>query len=51
MPIDDNNILIDPFLGSGTTAVACKKLGVPYLGIEIYSEYIDIATKRLHDLK
>lgn len=25
MPVSDNNILIDPFLGSGTTAVACKK--------------------------
>ncbi len=51
MPIDNNNILIDPFLGSGTTAVACKKIGVPYLGIEICSEYIDIATKRLKELR
>lgn len=51
MPVSDNNILIDPFLGSGTTAVACKKKGVPYLGIEIYDEYIEIAKRRIHDMK
>lgn len=47
LPIRENNILIDPFLGSGTTAVACKMLGVPYLGIEICQDYIDIANRRL----
>lgn len=47
MPKSDNNILIDPFLGSGTTAVACKKLGVNYCGIEIDDEYLEIARKRV----
>ena len=51
MPVDSDNILIDPFLGSGTTAVACKKIGIPYLGIEICPEYIDIANRRLTDLR
>ncbi|MEE1250447.1 MAG: DNA methyltransferase [Lachnospiraceae bacterium] len=51
LPIRENNILIDPFLGSGTTAVACKMLGVPYLGIEICQDYIDIANRRLVDMK
>lgn len=51
VPLDKHNIIIDPFLGSGTTAVACEKLGVDYLGIEINQEYVDIATKRIHDQK
>ena len=47
MPKFDDNILIDPFIGSGTTAVACKRLGIHYLGIDICNEYIEIAHKRL----
>jgi len=42
-----NDIILDPFLGSGTTAVACKELGRKYIGIELKQEYIDIANKRL----
>lgn len=51
MPESEENILIDPFLGSGTTAVACKKKKVHYLGIEICNEYLDIAKKRLQNTK
>jgi len=40
-------IVLDPFLGSGTTAVACKQLGRNFLGFEISPEYCDIARKRL----
>lgn len=47
MPKNEKNILIDPFLGSGTTALACRNKGIHYLGIELCSEYIDIAKKRL----
>jgi len=43
----ENDIILDPFLGSGTTAVACKQLGRNYIGIEISQEYCDIANKRL----
>jgi len=39
--------VLDPFLGSGTTAVACKELGRNYIGIEISPEYCKIAEKRL----
>ncbi len=41
------DIVIDPFLGSGTTAVACKQLGRNYIGFEISQEYVDMANKRL----
>ncbi len=38
---------MDPFIGSGTTAVAAKMLGKNFIGFEINSEYIEIANKRL----
>jgi DNA modification methylase len=41
-------IVLDPFLGSGTTAVAAKKLGRHYIGIEIDPEYVKIANERLN---
>jgi len=40
--------VFDPFLGSGTTAVACKQLKRNYIGCEILKEYCDIAEKRLN---
>lgn len=39
--------VLDPFLGSGTTAIACKELGVKCVGIEIEERYCEIAAKRL----
>jgi DNA modification methylase len=39
--------VLDPFLGSGTTARACKDLGRKCIGIEISKEYCDIAVQRL----
>ena len=41
-------IILDPFLGSGTTAVACKKLGRHFIGIELNSEYVEMANRRLN---
>lgn len=43
----DNSVVLDPFLGSGTTAVAAKQLGRNYIGIEISPEYCKIAEDRL----
>ena len=40
-------LVLDPFIGSGTTAVVAKKLGRNYLGIELNPEYIKMANKRL----
>ena len=43
----ENDIILDPFLGSGTTAVACKQLNRNYIGIEISEKYCEIARRRL----
>ncbi len=45
----ENDIVLDPFLGSGTTAVVAKRLKRNYIGIEIHPEYIEYAKKRLAD--
>jgi DNA modification methylase len=42
-----NSLVLDPFLGSGTTAVACERLGRRWIGIEISKAYCDIAVKRI----
>jgi len=47
----EDAIVLDPFVGSGTTAVAAKKLGRRYIGIDINSEYVDIASKRLDSVE
>jgi len=39
--------VFDPFIGSGTTAVACKSLGLDWCGCELESDYVGIANKRL----
>jgi site-specific DNA-methyltransferase (adenine-specific) len=41
--------ILDPFMGSGTTGVACVKLGRKFIGIEIEPKYFDIACKRIGD--
>ena len=41
--------VLDPFLGSGTTALACKMLGRNYIGIEKEQKYVDIANQRIAD--
>lgn len=45
-----NAVILDPFLGSGTTAVAAKSLGKNYIGIDSSPKYIAIAEKRLKEL-
>lgn len=46
----ENDIVLDCFLGSGTTAVACKETNRQYLGFEINKEYYDIACDRLKEI-
>ena len=40
-------VVYDPFMGSGTTAVACKRMGLHYLGSEISKNQVEWARKRL----
>jgi DNA modification methylase len=44
---DFNGVVLDCFMGSGTTALACKQLGLKYIGFEINKEYCKIAEERL----
>ena len=46
----DNAIILDPFVGSGTTAVAAKKLGKNYIGVDSSEKYVKIAEKRLEEV-
>ena len=41
------NIVLDPFMGSGTTAIACRALKRDYIGIEISPQYCGMAERRL----
>ena len=43
----ENQVILDPFMGSGTTGVACANLSRKFIGIEIEPKYFDIACKRI----
>jgi len=47
--LPDADTILDPFMGSGTTGVACVKLGRKFTGIELDEGYFDIACKRIED--
>ncbi|RAK68793.1 DNA-methyltransferase [Phenylobacterium kunshanense] len=42
-------VILDPFMGSGTTGVACVRLGRRFLGVEIEPSYFDIACRRIEE--
>ena len=44
-------MVVDPFLGLGSTAVACAKLGIDFVGIELDPDYMDEAIERVRALK
>lgn len=46
----EGDIVLDCFMGSGTTAVACKELGRHYIGFEMNPKYYQIALDRLNGL-
>ena len=44
-------IVLDPFMGSGTTGIACRKLNYGFIGIELEEDYITIAQARIDSIK
>lgn len=47
---NEGDLILDPFLGSGTTGVAAIKLGRKFVGIEKESDFVALAEKRIHDV-
>ena len=47
----DKKTVFDPFMGSGTTAIACKSLGLDWCGCELEADYVEIANKRLEKVQ
>ena len=45
------DMVLDPFIGSGTTAAAAMQLGRNYSGIDINPEYVELARKRVAELQ
>ena len=43
----EGGIVLDPFMGSGTTAVVARKLNRNYVGFELNAEYVEIAGRKL----
>lgn len=48
---NENNLVLDPFSGSGTTGVACALNNRKFIGIELEKTYIELAKKRINDIK
>ncbi len=47
MTTDENDVVLDPFMGTGTTAIAAKRLGRKYIGIDVDTTYTQITEKKL----
>lgn len=47
MTTDEGDIVLDPFIGTGTTAIAAKRLGRQYIGIDIDPKYVKISKEKI----
>lgn len=47
MTTDENDIILDPFSGTGTTAISAKRLGRKYIGFELDKKYVEISQQKL----
>lgn len=50
MTTNENDLILDPLIGSGSTAVACKQLKRRFIGFEIRKDYCSLANKRLEKI-
>ncbi len=48
---DDNDIVFDPFSGTGTTAISAKRLSRKYIGLELDSDYVRISQEKLEHVE
>jgi len=48
---DKSRLVLDPFMGSGSTGVACANLSRSFIGIELDADYFDIAEKRIQEAR
>ena len=46
---NEGNVILDPFMGIGTTAISCKKMNRKYIGFEMIKEYCEMAEKRIEN--
>lgn len=51
VPAEEDRIVLDPFMGSGTTAIAAIDVGVQYIGFEIVQEYAKYIEKRIKEFE
>ena len=51
MSSDEGDIVLDPFIGTGTTAIAAKKLGRKFIGIDIDPKYVEITNQKLKEME
>ncbi|MBE27637.1 MAG: DNA adenine methylase [Euryarchaeota archaeon] len=47
---EEGDLILDPFMGSGTTAMVAKTLGRDYIGCELHQEYGELIQKRINDI-
>ena len=48
---EKNDIILDPFIGSGTTALVAKELGRDYIGCELHEDYGNLIRNRISDAR
>jgi site-specific DNA-methyltransferase (adenine-specific)/modification methylase len=49
--VGDPALILDPFMGGGSTGIAAMQRGLKFIGIEIDSSYFDIACQRIEDVQ
>tara|TARA_R110000764_G_scaffold168916_2_gene256216 strand:- start:749 stop:1579 length:831 start_codon:yes stop_codon:yes gene_type:complete len=47
---DEGDVILDPTMGSGSTGIACRKMGREFIGIELTEKYFNVAKKRIDEI-